>query len=315
VTHSKVIDDLLNQKKLLMITGKGGIGKTLITCALAKQALRLGRRVLVVEQSSVEQVGALLGVSGVSHEETWHGDLGVANFTPSGNFKDFITKHLMRSGLLEVLVSNKIVHSFFTAIPGFAELMLLGRIYYALNLAPGRRPDLVLFDGYASGHFLSLMTTPDAVLRSGLAGPIIKQTQTVKNWLNDASQCATLYIAVPEDLVISETVEFLPALAEKSSVKLAGLIMNRCLPKHLADSESSGSGASDTVASGSVALDFLKGRYERQRHAIATYSKLASGSEVLHHLPVALLPELGAIEEPMKDSLVEALLGGYDGDK
>jgi anion-transporting ArsA/GET3 family ATPase len=148
-----------------------------------------------------------------------------------------------------------------------------------------------------------------------LAGPIIKQTQTVKNWLNDASQCATLYIAVPEDLVISETVEFLPALAEKSSVKLAGLIMNRCLPKHLADSESSGSGASDTVASGSVALDFLKGRYERQRHAIATYSKLASGSEVLHHLPVALLPELGAIEEPMKDSLVEALLGGYDGEK
>jgi anion-transporting ArsA/GET3 family ATPase len=159
------------------------------------------------------------------------------------------------------------------------------------------------------------MTTPDAVLRSGLAGPIIKQTQTVKNWLNDATQCATLYVVVPEDLVISETVEFLPALAERSPVKLAGLMMNRCLPKHLADSESSCSVASDSVASDSVALAFLKGRYERQRHAIATYNKLASGSELLHHLPVALLPELGAIEEPMNDSLVEALLGGYDGDK
>ncbi len=300
MTQTKVIDDLLTQKKLLLITGKGGIGKTLVACALASRAVALGRRVLVVEQAAVEQIGPLLGITGVGHEEKWSGRLGVANFTPGGNFKDFITKHLMKSSLLDVIVSNKVVHSFFTAIPGFSELMLLGRMFYAVNLAPGERPDLVILDGYASGHFLSLMTTPDAVLKSGLAGPILQQTKLVKDWLADHEQCASLYVAVPEELVISEAMEFLPVLASRSPTRLGGVIMNRCLAR----------GGGENPERHSSAFEFAHGREARQRLALEKYAKGMSGLKDLNHLPVFLLPELGDIDEPLTEVTVNKLLGG-----
>lgn len=298
MTQSGFIDDLLMKRQLLLITGKGGIGKTLLACALAKKAQSMGRRVLVVEQSAIEQAGPLLGISPVVHEETWVGSLGAANFTAGGNFSDFITKHLMKSSLLDIVVSNKIVHSFFTAIPGFAELMLLGRIYYAMNLAPKIRPDLIIMDAYASGHFLSLMTTPDAVLRSGLAGPIVHQTTKVRNWLADHQSCGTIYVGVPEELVVSEALEFLPQLVAKSPVAVDAVFMNRCLSPL------------EGPPSGSPAHIFWAERVAKQTEALAHYAKHVAGVHRLKDLPLACIPELGAVTEPLSENTVSALLGG-----
>lgn len=295
--HSRWLDELLRERSLLLVTGKGGIGKTLIACALAKRAESLGRRVLVVEQSFVEQIGPLLGMYQVAHEETWAGSLGAANFTAGGNFSDFITKHLMKSSLLDVVVKNKVVHSFFTAIPGFSELMLLGRIYYAMNLSPKLRPDLIILDAYASGHFLSLMTTPDAVLKSGLAGPIIHQTTKVRDWLADRERCGTIYVAVPEELVVSETLEFLPQLMQKSPVALNGVIMNRCL-SHVPGPEPASS-----------AVSFLEERVFRQSQALKHFSKAAAGLDGVKDLKMLLVPELGAIPEPLDEKTVLRLVG------
>ncbi len=297
MTQNQFIDDLLLNRKLLFVTGKGGIGKTLIACALAKRALALGRRVLVVEQSVVEQVGPLLGFSSVSHEESWDGNLGVANFTAGGNFRDFITKHLMKSSLLDAIVSNKIVHSFFTSIPGFAELMLLGRIYYAMNLSPKQRPDIIIMDSYASGHFISLMTTPDAVLKSGLAGPIVHLTSKVRDWLADTASCGTIYVAVPEELVVSETLEFLPKLMARSPVAVSAIMMNRCLK-------------SATPGASSPAYSFLAERVIRQSAALTKYSQGVSSIESLRAVKLLLVPELGSISEPLVDGALSELFGG-----
>ncbi len=307
------IDTLLMERKLIFVTGKGGIGKTLVTCMLAKKAWALGRRVLVVEQSSVEQIGSLLDFSEIGHEEQWAGSLGVANFTLAGNFKDYISNQLMKSHLLDLVLSNKIVHSLFTAIPGFGELMLLGRVFYAMNLSKNIRPDLIIMDSFASGHFMSLMTTPDAVLQSGLAGPIVQHTLAVKKWLGDSSQCATLYVATPEELVISEALEFLPILAEKSPVKLAGVIMNRCLSEleNCNDAPSIGSKENSTPSSEprNVASEFMRARRVRQKVALEKYTQGVDQFGVLKNLPVWHLAEMGAVSEPLENKIVELYLG------
>ncbi len=292
------VDDLLQSKKFLLVTGKGGIGKTLLTCALAKRAESLGRRVLVVEQSAVEQVGPLLGLKDVGHEELWSGNLGAANFTAGGNFRDFITKHLMKSSLLDVILSNKIVHSFFTTIPGFAELMLLGRIYYAMNESPKPRPDLVIMDAYASGHFMSLMTTPDAVLKSGLAGPIVRLTTMVRDWLADSKLCGTIYVGIPEELVVNETLDFLPQLIARSPVALSAVVMNRCLTSLNAN------------GARSAAFSFLDERLTRQAAALSRFAESRAQSDQLRLLPLILLPELGSISEPLDETTVLRLFGG-----
>jgi arsenite/tail-anchored protein-transporting ATPase len=291
------VDNQLQSRKFILVTGKGGIGKTLVSAALAVRAQHLGRRVLLLEQSAIDQLGPLLGVTGVSHEEQWLNGLGLANLTAAGNFRDFITKHLMKSNLLDVLIKNKLVHSFFTAVPGFAELMLLGRIYYAVNLAP-KKPDLVILDAYASGHFLSLMTTPDAVLNSGLAGPIAQQTQKVKNWLADGEQCATFYVATPEDLVLSEALDFLPILNQRSPVKLAGVFMNRCLFLK----------SPMQKAFENPPRAFLAERLARQRSALELFHKKMLGDKFLGSLPVFQLPDIGAVDEPLKMETVNKFL-------
>lgn len=293
---------LTSNRRFILVTGKGGIGKTLLASSLALWAARSGLRVLLVEQSAVGQIGPLLGREGVAHEENWVDNLGLANFTAGGNFKDFITKHLMKSNLLEVLVANKMVHSFFTAIPGFAELMLLGRIYYAVNLAKNP-PDLVIMDSYASGHFLSLMTTPDAVINSGLAGPIIQQTQKVKAWLADPGQCATIYVATPEDLVVSEALDFLPVLESRSPVHVDAIVMNRCVKRSSLEDDDSENAANI----------FLRERIKRQDKALNTLRLGLKSRDSIKNIAVVCLPEMGAIEEPLRyDTVVSLLAEGVD---
>jgi anion-transporting ArsA/GET3 family ATPase len=300
VSQLAIIDDLLRSRKILFVTGKGGIGKSLVSCALARRAEAIGLRVLLVEHSFVEQLGSVVGIENVVHEEHWSGGFGVANFTAAGNLKDFVSKHLMKSSILDVIVSNKIVNSFFTAIPGFSELTLLGRMYYASNLGPVPRPDIIIFDGYASGHFMSLMTTPDAVIKSGLVGSILNLTSKVRNWLATPNVSATVYVAVPEDLVMSEALDFLPELAKKSPSPLAAVIVNRCLENTGDDAEEDG---------GSLHA-FMADRRIRQEKAMARFTKGIAGFESLRHLPVLRCPELGAVSEPIDAASVKKILGG-----
>ncbi len=301
MSQINAIDNLLKSRKLILVTGKGGIGKTLVSCVLARRAEELGLRVLLVENSFVEQLGAVLGAGPISHEEHWVGRLGVANYTAQGTLQDFVTKHLMKSNILDVIFKNKIVNSFFTAIPGFSQLTLLGRMYYAANLAPEPRPDIIIFDGYASGHFMSLMTTPDAVIHSGLVGPVLSLTSKVRDWLAKRDATSTIYVTVPEELVMSEAVEFLPALSKKSPSAIGAVIINRWL-------DDAGLRAAEE---GSGVHAFMVDRRERQRQALDRFHKIIAGHESLRHVPIFRFPELGAVEEPLSSSVMTKILGGH----
>jgi hypothetical protein len=142
------------------------------------------------------------------------------------------------------------------------------------------------------------MTTPDAVLNSGLAGPIAQQTQKVKNWLADGEQCATFYVATPEDLVLSEALDFLPILNQRSPVKLAGVFMNRCLylpsPRQKAFEN--------------PPRAFLAERCARQSSALDHFHKKMLGDKILGSLPVFQLPDIGAVDEPLKLETVNRFL-------
>lgn len=287
--------------KLVFVTGKGGIGKSLLSASLALQMQKIGKRVLLVQQASSDHLGPLLGCSGVGHEEVFaRPGLSVVNFTASGNFKDFIVKHLKHGALFESIIGNKVVHGFFSAIPGFGELMLLGRLFYTLNLSPDR-PDIVIVDSYASGHFMSLMTTPQAVLESGLAGPIATETKRVRDFLSNRSVCGTIVVGIPEELVVSEMLDFIPRLQAKAPVAVAGVVFNRDLS--LADIDIAALRAHSDQAS-----LFLRERLERQKLAKELWQTQVDGSGFTH-LKVASIPELGFVDDPLSDQIVERITG------
>ena len=293
----------LLSRQLVMVTGKGGIGKTLITAALAQVAAARGRRVLVAECAARPQLPPLFapGPSGEDERQLAPGIRGI-NIDAVANFREYVVKYLGQKRLYDTVFSHKVVQSFTSTIPGLAEVMLLGRLFYHCELAKGPRPDLVVFDGPASGHFLSLMTTPDSILSADIGGPIGAETQRVKTFLADANRVGILFVGVAEELVVSECLDFLPRLAEAAPAHLLGLVVNR-VPAQPPFGPASGSSA----AMAYLGARFAESRAARQQLAVGLAGLSATYG---HNLDLGTLPELGFVGEPLAPDFGERLFGG-----
>lgn len=289
-------------KKLLLVTGKGGIGKTLVSACLGQMAAEAGLRVLIVENTTIDQISPVFGLPPVGHQTTEiRPGLFCINLNPDDNFRDYVVKHLGQRRLFESVLSHRVVQSFISMIPGLAQLMILGRLFYECELAPEPRYDLVVFDAPASGHFMSLMTTPDAVLGSNLGGPLRRETERVRGFLADPGMVGTVYVAAPEDLVVSETLDFLPRLEASSPVSLTSLVLNRMPTWLLSSVESLPEGPARNFA------------VHHRRAADQALSALRTGllgcGDRLATLPVTILADRGAIEEPLSPGFGRAFLG------
>ncbi len=218
----------LFKKKILFISGKGGTGKSLIAAMLGMLAAQEGKRVLLAEAQAFDKLSPLFGLAPIGHNEVQVRDrLHCINLDAKRCFQEYVTLHLGMEHLYDRVFRNQLVSSLLEAIPGLDETMLLGRLFYTSELSSAQKYDLIIFDAPASGHFLNMMATPDAIIQSGLVGPLIHEVTRVKAFLEDSEKCGSLIVTLPESLVMNETVEFLPILAQKSPVELSAIVLNR----------------------------------------------------------------------------------------
>lgn len=294
------IDSLL-QKKLVMVTGKGGIGKSFVTSTLAQRAVEKGLRVCVVESSSQDQQAPIFGSPAVGHKMTkLSPKLSVINLNAQDNFRDFVVLHLGFAKLFERVFTKPLVRSFIQMLPGIGELTLLGRIYHICELTDDF--DIVIFDGFATGHFLSLLKTPEAVMKSGMVGPVIEETSKVNQFLEDKSKVGVVLVSTPEELVVSESLQFTDRFMSELHISLDGVVVNKCLsavqkqiPSESVISRSGNKG---------IALDYLAKRLEKEEVNIQA---LKEGLKERFHNKIGqqpflmVSPDFGAIKEPLPD--------------
>jgi len=284
--------NVIQSKRLLFVTGKGGIGKTTISIAIAQLARSLGKRVLICENAAFPQVAANFKLQSTPQTEIEIAPgLATVQLTNEGNFREYVTKYLMKSKVFEQIVSSKILTSFFNALPGLAEAMLLGRIFYSAEIAE-IKPDLIIFDAPASGHFLNLMTTPHAIIRSGLVGPLVKETKRVLEFLQDKKKCGIVFVGTPEELVVSEMIDFIPRIQEKSPVLIDSVIFNRDVTLI---SEKYTQAWQDKVA----AAEENKNKF---------FSAAAKWNFHFDRSRVYSTPELGFIDEPLSNDFYQSLI-------
>jgi anion-transporting ArsA/GET3 family ATPase len=291
-----LFSELLN-KRIVMVTGKGGIGKTLSSFALAQMASAMGKRVCLVESSAHDQLAPLFGSEPIGHNlRELRPGISVINLNPQDNFRDFVIKHLGFATLFQKVFTRPIVRSFIQMMPGIAELTLLGRLYYFAELDVEDRFDLVILDGYASGHFHSLMKTPDAVLHSGMMGPVIEETQRVRAYIADPQKTAVVLVTVAEDLVVSEALDFVNKLQAETPAPLAAVMLNRSFPSLPPNLNPEG-----YPAELQPGVDYWRERASGEQAAV---DRLCEGlaefeSKFGKTMPLYRLPEVGAFTEPV----------------
>ncbi len=289
----------LFSKKLLFVTGKGGIGKTTVSAALGQIAASQGIKTLIFENSAQDQISPLFGIPySNNRRQQIQSNLSCINLSDEDNLKEYVTKYLKQEVLYEKVFKNKMVKSFFNVIPGFSEVMLLGRLFYTCELTDlESRPDLVIFDSPASGHFLSLMTTPQAIVNTNLGGPLAKETHRVHQFLKEKEKCGTIYVGAPEDLVVSEMLDFIPKLKRESPCELDAIVVNRSL-KYLENVPLQKSEAHHLWSQ-------RRDKAEKARQALHDGLSKESIST-----PIFDLPELGFIKEPLPQGFGSSFIKG-----
>ena len=216
------------QARVLIVAGKGGVGKTTIAAALGQMAADAGLRALVVEIEGKSGLGAAFGASeALTYEERELApNVHARTITPDFALIEYLEEHglrrlgkrLAKSGALEVVSS---------ATPGIKDILVLGKVKALAREDPA---DVIIVDAPAAGHAITFLASARGLLDAVRVGPIVDQARDVNDMLTDASKCQVILVTLPEETPVNEVVETAFALEDRVGIKLAPLVVNSVYP-------------------------------------------------------------------------------------
>ena len=290
----------LLDKRLIVVTGKGGVGKTTVAIALGVAAARAGKRTIVAEVAQQERMSRAFRREGVGYSEAKLDDnLYGISIDPERALKEYLAQQV-GGALSTVLFNNRVVEYFAAAAPGVRELATVGKVW---DLAqPERRDvpyDLVIMDAPASGHGLALMRAPTTFGEIARVGPIRRRADMIGSFLSDPKKTAVVAVALPQEMPVNETIEFREKLQDQMNMPTDTIVLNSLLPERFTNDEAeqieavNGNHGSPEVASA------LRAALSEQRRARGQRSQLRRLKRELDGvvtLPYLFEPEL-ALED------------------
>lgn len=229
-----VLSSLL-ARRLVLVTGKGGTGKSTVSVLLAQAAAALGLRTLIVELNGAASVPALFGRAAEPYQVIDLGErLSCLSVGASAALEEFVSRQLHSKTLFRIVFRNRLIGPFIDAVPGLPEVIQLGKVQDLLleqapGAAGGARYDLVVLDAPSTGHGLTLLDAPGAMLELTRVGPIHHHTKALQELLCDPASTAIVLTTLPESMPVQELIELYASLGERQrQVRLC--VLNQCWP-------------------------------------------------------------------------------------
>jgi anion-transporting ArsA/GET3 family ATPase len=267
--------------RLVIVAGKGGVGKTTVTAALARAAALSGLSTLIVEVEGKSGLAALFGREPLTYEEITlspgGGPEGAADIrgrtlTPDDALLEYLRDHGM-SRISRRLASSGALDIVSTAVPGIKDILILGKVK---QLERARAADLIVLDAPAAGHAITFLLAARALLDAVRVGPINTQAREVLDLLTNAARCQVMLVTLPEETPVNELVDTAYHLEDRVGVSLGPVVVNGSYPEIEgldADPTEAASVAATTLRDGereslAAAADFRRHRMALQREQI-----------------------------------------------
>lgn len=301
--------------RLVIVAGKGGVGKTTVSAALARAASREGLSTLIVEVEGKSGLAAMFHQPVFSYEEVTlaeggangAGEVRARTLTPDDALLDYlqgagmsrISKRLVATGALDMVA---------TAVPGIRDILVLGKVK---SLERGATADLIVLDAPAAGHAISFLQSASGLADAVRLGPIHSQARDVLDLLGDPARCQVVLVTLPEETPVNELVDTAFQLEDRVGVSLGPVVVNGLypdLPGLLTDPDAAADTAGVALRPGEAEALRAAAEFRRERMALQR-SQTRRLSEALPlpqiHLPYVFDAE---IDLPQLDALADALL-------
>ena len=311
--------------RLLIVAGKGGVGKTVVSAAMARAAALAGRSALVVEVEGKSGLPRMFGHQELGYDSLvlskgggseGAADVSARTITPDGALLEYledhglsrITKRLVSSGALDVVA---------TAAPGIRDILVLGKVK---QLQRSRAADVLILDAPAAGHAITFLRSARGLLDAVKVGPINTQARDVLELLQDHERCQVVLVTLPEETPVNELVETAFSLEDDIGIGLGPVVVNGLYSELAgigADPAAAADEAGATLLDGeaevlAAAADFRRHRSELQEEQVRRLSEQLPLPQIT--LPFLFESEIGPAQVDVLARAVLADIEGIDAD-
>ena len=309
----------LHASRVVIVAGKGGVGKTTVAAALARMAAREGLSTLVVQVEPSSGMARLFGRPPLGYAESslapaagTVAEIRGRTITPDDALLEYLEDHGLRR-ISRRLVSTGAMDVVSTAAPGIKDILILGKVK---ALERSGSADLIVLDAPAAGHAITFLLSVRGLLDAVRVGPINAQASDVLELLTDPARCSVMLVTLPEETPVNELVETAFTLEDRVGVALGPVVVNGlygALPGIDVSPAEAAAEAGVTLRPGEAEALAEAAAFRRRRWALQE-DQLARLDEMLPmpqlHLPFLFSADLGPAHV---DTLAGALRDGVMG--
>lgn len=232
-----------DDRRFIFVTGKGGVGKTTVSAALARALAGRGKRVLIAMCNAKERISSMFASDLVGTEIARVAErIWAVNMDPQLAFEQYGRMILKVPALYRVVFQNKYVRSFLPAVPGLSDWAMLGKAWYHTTERDpkgGHRFDVVLFDAPATGHGVDMLRVPKVIVEVVPPGVLRRDAETAWRMFTNPRETAVLVVTLPEELPVTETLKLIDTIRYELELPLGVLVVNGVLSPLFSDAERS----------------------------------------------------------------------------